>query len=326
MRIAQFIASDGWGGAEKVFVNLCNALAAENEVTALTYDNPAFVRHLDPRVRHVLVPCTSRHNPSVYWMLYRFLKPSRFDIVHTHCAKASGIIYALSRFLPLRQVATKHNPRKGEIFEKVRHVTAVSMSAAKTIRQGAPVIYNGIVPVAITPGDEPHAPLRMLAIGRLDPVKGFDHLIEQAACLKMDYRLDIIGDGPQRAALQRQIDEASLSEKVRLVGYCDNIPERMRDADLVIISSHSEGFPLVLVESLFYAKVLVSTPVSDAPALLDAALLAEQEHVAEKIMEVARDFVAYRNLFRAVQQTNRDRFRIETIAKSYVAYYGTLCE
>lgn len=326
MRIAQFIASDGWGGAEKVFVNLCNTLAKEHEVTAFTYDHPAFAQNLDRRVRHLLVPCTSRHNPRVYWALYRFLKTGGFDIVHTHCAKATEIIYRLSRFFPLRQVATKHNPRKGKVFEKVRHVTAVSSSTARTIKQGAPVIYNGIVPVAVTPGDDRHTPFRMLAIGRLDPIKGFDRLIEQTARLKLDFRLEIIGDGPQRGLLQRLIDETHLNDKVGLVGYCDNVPERMRDADLIIISSQSEGFPLVLVESLFYAKVLISTPVSDAPELLDSALLAGQEQLAEKITEVAGDYVTYRARFRAVQEANRARFMIETVAKSYVAYYETLFE
>ncbi|MEI7900327.1 MAG: glycosyltransferase [bacterium] len=325
MKIAQFIASDGWGGAEKVFVNLCNALAQEHEVTALIYDNPVLVRNLDHRVRQILLPHTSRYNPCFFWHLYRLLKTRRFDIVHTHCAKATEIVYQLSRFQPLCQVATKHNPRKGAIFEKVRHVTAVSLSTARTVQRGATVIYNGIVPLAITPGDERHSPISMLAIGRLDPIKGFDHLIEQTARLKLDFRLEIIGDGPQREMLQRQIDEAHLNEKIKLAGYCENIPERMRDADLVIISSHSEGFPLVLAESFFYAKVLISTPVSDVTEILNAALWAEQEHLAEKITEVAGEYVTYRALFRAVQEANRERFRIETVAKSYVAFYGALC-
>lgn len=196
MKIAQFIASNEWGGAEKVFVSLCNELAENHEVTALTYPNPGIVQSLDPRVRQIVIPCTSRYNLRVYWILYQIIRNHAFDVVHTHCAKATRMVHSLGRFLSFLQVATKHNPRKGKVFEKVRHVTAVSAAAVATVKQGAALIYNGIAPVAITPADQRNHPFRILAIGRLDPIKGFDHLVDQAARLEMDFLLEIIGDGP----------------------------------------------------------------------------------------------------------------------------------
>ena len=221
-------------------------------------------------------------------------------------------------------VATKHNPRKGRIFEKVRHVTAVSNTVAKTVKQGATVIYNGIVPVAISPDGNRNDPFRILAIGRLDPIKGFDRLIAQAAGLEINFRLEIIGDGPQREMLQNQIDRAGLNNKVELPGFCDNIPERMSHADLVVISSHSEGFPIVLIESLFYANLLVSTPVGGSTEILDPSLLAGQDRLSEKITDVAGNYKSYRDCFLAVQDVNRNLFMIEAVAKSYVEFYRSV--
>lgn len=326
MKIAQFIASKGWGGAEKAFVHLCNALAEEHHVSAISCENPLIEQSLDPAVRFIRLRRTSRYSPGLYWFLNRHLKSNSYEIFHTHGAKATEIIHRINRILPLRHVATKHNTRKGAVFEKVRYVIAVGAAVAGTIERGAKVIPNGILPQPIRPGEGPHVPFRILAVGRLDPIKGFDRLIDQAGRLEIDYRLEILGDGPERENLQRRIDLGNLGDRIRLVGYCENIPERMSEADLLVISSHSEGFPLVLVESLFYAKVLISTPVGGVPEILDPALLVEPEHLAEKITAAAGDYAAFRRRFRRVQEECRDRFRIETVAKSHLEFYLSIGE
>jgi glycosyltransferase involved in cell wall biosynthesis len=324
MRIAQFIASMGQGGAEKLFRDLSNALAKRHEITVISYDNPFILDQLDPGIRRIVLPKRSRRNPLAYITLYRMLKRECFDIVHTHAAKASGIAFTVRRFLPIRQVATKHNPRKGPVFDKAPHVVAVSGKVAETIGQESTVIYNGILPSDRQPDRQVHSPFTILAIGRLEPLKGFDRLIEQVATIDSDLRLEIVGDGPERGTLQDLIRELGQSERIRLIGFQTDIDERMSRSDLVVISSRSEGFSLIVAEALFHANLLISTPVGIAPEILDENLLVEIDELGGKIRAVMANRQSYRNCFDSVREQYRDRFRIESVVREYEAYYESV--
>ena len=307
-----------------MFVDLCNELAKTTSVTALTYPNPALIERLDPTVQIVTIPSASRYNLRNYWHIYQIVRNGGFDIINTHCAKASEIIYRMHRLLGVPHVATKHNPRKGRVFNKIRHVTAVSIAVANTVRHGATVIYNGITRQPLAPPQPRSGPFRILAVGRLDPIKGFDLLIDQAANIQSDFLLEIAGDGPAADQLRLQIDAAGLTHKIKLLGFCSDIPNLMARSDLVIISSHSEGFPLVLVESLNYAKVLISTPVSDAAKIISPLFLADKSDLVNKAMQIAGDYAAYREQFKTIQDSQRDRFTIAAAAASYLAFYQSV--
>jgi len=325
MKIVQFIASSGWGGAEKIFVLLANTLAKTHIVTVITYDNPVIVSGLDSSIRCIIMPKKSRNNLIVYRKLYRVLSRESFDLAHTHGAKASEIIYQIRRFLLLPQVATKHNSRKGVIFEKVENTISVSLDSANSIHQKTTMIHNGILASPIVLKDEAHTPFRMIALGRLDPIKGFDHLIQQTSQLNINFELKIIGDGPQKKKLQQQVARLGLKNKITLTGYKTNIPELMSQSDLVIVSSLSEGFSLVTAESLFYAKVLLSTKVGISVEILDDHLLTDHNHIAEKITAIASNYAWHRQHFKAIQKQNRNKFMIENVAKSYERVYEQVC-
>ena len=76
-----------------MFVDLCNELAKTTSVTALTYPNPALIERLDPSVQIITIPSASRYNLRNYWHIYQIVRNGGFDIINTHCAKATEIIY-----------------------------------------------------------------------------------------------------------------------------------------------------------------------------------------------------------------------------------------
>lgn len=93
-----------------------------------------------------------------------------------------------------------------------------------------------------------------LAVGRLDPVKGFDRLIEAFADIhsKMpDWQLRIVGEGSEREKLEKMISENGLADCVTLTGMqdSDGVEKEMRRASLFLMSSYSEGLPFVLIEA-----------------------------------------------------------------------------
>ena len=161
----------------------------------------------------------------------------------------------------------------------------------------------------------------LLAVGRLDKIKGFDILIKEVATLDFPFYLNIVGEGDEKEHLEKLIVELGLSEKVTLLGYREDIPFLVAVADLVIISSHSEGFGRVLVETLFYGNLIISTQVGLSMEILPDELLIENFEIAKKIVEVYNNREHYNRLFRQLKKMHTKAFLLENITKEYTDYY-----
>ena len=94
---------------------------------------------------------------------------------------------------------------------------------------------------------------RVIAVGRLDYQKSFDRLIqvwEKVHQQMPDWRLDIFGQGEWQEMLQGMIDERGLQETVKLNGPTKNIGQEYSESSMIVMSSHYEGFPMVLIEAM----------------------------------------------------------------------------
>jgi glycosyltransferase involved in cell wall biosynthesis len=115
----------------------------------------------------------------------------------------------------------------------------VEQVAAEAEKGGSP--YGG--------GAGPH----LLGAGRLEAQKGFDLLIDAFARLAgrlPDAQLWILGEGPERGALEARVSERGLDGRVHLVGHVANPHRWMRHADVFALSSRWEGLPNALLEAL----------------------------------------------------------------------------
>lgn len=103
--------------------------------------------------------------------------------------------------------------------------------------------------------------LRLLTTGRLVPTKGFGDLVEAAARLsdRFAFTVAIAGDGPQRAALERQAAALGITDRVEFLGWVADLRDEMRRADLFVFPSHYEGFPNSVLEAMAAARPVVSS-------------------------------------------------------------------
>lgn len=113
----------------------------------------------------------------------------------------------------------------------------------------------------------------LLAVGRLQPVKNHIFLLQACFLLRecgVQFQCLIVGEGPERRKLEFLIHELRISDVVTLVGHVPRGEiDRYYDlADLVVLTSHSEGVPLVLMEAMARGKIVLAPAITGIPELV----------------------------------------------------------
>jgi colanic acid/amylovoran biosynthesis glycosyltransferase len=132
--------------------------------------------------------------------------------------------------------------------------------------------------MGVDPGDSHvkvtrNGPLTMLAVGRLHPVKDHAFLVRACRVLKdrgVSFVCLIAGDGPERASIEVLIRELQLQSEINLLGHLSRqqIDAQYVSADLVVLTSRSEGIPLVLMEAMARGKPVLAPAITGIPELV----------------------------------------------------------
>jgi glycosyltransferase involved in cell wall biosynthesis len=104
-------------------------------------------------------------------------------------------------------------------------------------------------------------------------VKNHAFLIKACSLLKergLDFICLIAGEGPEKANLQRQIEISDLKREVKLLGHVshETLEQLYPIVDLVILTSHSEGIPLTLMEAMVCERVVLAPGITGIPELV----------------------------------------------------------
>ena len=148
-----------------------------------------------------------------------------------------------------------------------------AVDAAKVVvaRLGVEVSERDAIPV---PRPKTRAdPFRLLAVGRLHAVK--DHAFLVRACAKLqdldvDFECSIAGEGTEHRNLEALIRNCSLEKRVTLLGHVAREPmNALYDrTDVVVLTSRSEGIPLVLMEAMARGKIVLAPAITGIPELV----------------------------------------------------------
>ncbi len=109
----------------------------------------------------------------------------------------------------------------------------------------------------------PHDAPFLLWVGRLDPIKGLDELIEGFAAIAQDTRSHLLlaGEGDYRPHVTAQISRHRLCQRVHLLGSRDDVPSLLAAADVFVFPSRTEGMPNALLEAMASGCGIVATDV-----------------------------------------------------------------
>ena len=304
MRLLIFIYSMGNGGAERVTVNLANYWVARGwEITIVTMAPLSLnFYELNLKVRSISLGIAKDsgnimmgvwNNISRVLVLRKALRQIRPDIALGMMSTANILLALAAWNLPaLRTIGAEHNhpPQQpmGYLWEILRSktygllnaVTALTVEGQNWIKDKTNAKKVLVIPNPVTwplLGKEPRISLSafcqkerhvILAVGRLIQLKGFNQLIEafsKLACKHSDWDLVIVGEGPMRAMLERQVRELGLQSRIFLPGRAGNVNECYERADLFVMSSHTEGCPNTLIEAMSFGLAAVSFDCDTGP-------------------------------------------------------------
>jgi glycosyltransferase involved in cell wall biosynthesis len=182
--------------------------------------------------------------------------------------KLSSVLRRDDRPLLLRWRALRS---KAKLLSKADAVVALSPALANEANQLLGPLPLSIIedPIfAREDGRPPHAtdPRNgLIAAGRLAPAKDFGLAVEALACSKdRGLTLTILGEGPDRAALERQVERAGLTGRVTLPGNVPDIKPWLQSGRAFILSSRYEGYPAVAVEALSQGTPVIATNCTPA--------------------------------------------------------------
>ncbi|MDP4985709.1 MAG: glycosyltransferase [Pseudoalteromonas tunicata] len=151
-----------------------------------------------------------------------------------------------------------------------KYFPAVDLNCCQVIPLGVPA------KLSVSPQtNQVQQPLEILSVGRLSIHKAQHLLIEACSLLQKNnikFNCTIIGEGPERQALTQLIEQYSLAEHVQLVGakFHHEVLASYANADVFVLSSITEGMPLVLMEAMQNGVLVIAPDIAGIPELLDA--------------------------------------------------------
>lgn len=216
------------------------------------------------------------------------------EVVHAHVFLAGLPSLALSRRAGAALVVSEHwsRLRRGElsilarrtarsVYRRADLVCPASRDLARFIGglgvgTAIRTVPNSVDTDLFSPSARPRHPgaPRLLTVGGLVPVKGHRLLLEAFERLRFDHgdaRLDLVGDGPLRGALERHAGERGLAAAVTFHGQAppERVAQMMREADVFVIASEFESAPHVLLEAMASGLPSVATDVGGVSEIVD---------------------------------------------------------
>ena len=275
MKIAHYVLSSTFAGIEQHVQELADIQGSENEIVVIC--NQSISRHYK-NIEVKVVKNISRRSIFGILSLVLVLRNIRPDIVHSHGSKTTSIINSVRRLIKLKHVASVHGIKsKTKLYNKAHRVIAGSQKIQDSLMTESSLIENWWHPSL--PERIDNTAEYVLAIGRLEPVKGFDLLIE--SWVNVNKKLLIVGDGPEHSKLKSLIDKHGLADFITITPSVskEGLIEYYQKASLLIVSSRREGGPRVALEALYLHIPVISTNVGHMNQILPQELLAEPDNL-----------------------------------------------
>ncbi len=334
--------------------------------------NNKFIEQLENRkIPHTVFWMKKTLDIDNIFRIIKFIKKNRVDIIHTHGYRSDIIGFLAAKGAGIPIVSTIHgfvpSSRKLRIYQKCdvfflkffNELIPVSNQLRMTliksgIDSGKITLLHNAVDVEIRhektggPGLLNQDALNIVkergdfmigVVGRLSPEKDIPNFLNAASILVKKFKhlkFIVVGEGPEKENLINLASEPGLKDKVQFTGFVNNIDMVYPLLDLLVISSRTEGVPLVMLEAMKHCVPVVASDVGGIGEVIenkkDGLLVppADSEELAKNIEHFVTDSAFYEIVCSRARKKIETRFNsniwINKIEKIYLDHVVGGCQ
>ncbi len=361
MKILHIISSGGMYGAEAVILNLSRTLNETGHSSMLgVFANAKNVNlqlhetAIAEGIESHIIPCSGQIDHGTITRLRELAIQTNADIVHAHGFKADIYsFFALHHFLiPL--VSTCHNWTDTDLAVSIygaidrfilrRYASVIAVSEAvknRLVKAGVReenihIIKNGI---DVRPFRNASPSLRGIGaedapaigfVGRLSKEKGADVFLRIASRVVAeipDAKFVLVGEGPEREALESLTDELGIGKSIFLAGRRSDMPSVYASFDLMVLSSRDEGLPMAVLEGMASGVAFVAMAVGDVPKIIEHEISGvltssgDVDSLASRVVSLLRNAPERQRLAEGGRRRVQEEFSAERMAANYMDVY-----
>lgn len=362
MRLTAFTDSDQVGGAEISLANLLGALDPGIQISVMGTDEAVVRRIASARgdASTILVPSINGvRDLRAMQATRRALKADQCDILHLSLSTPWACRYAILaaasipriKSVAVEQLVMPLPTRRVRFLKRWSSKTlaahiAVGRASARDLEEDADLprgsistIHNG-VPIPRNAQEKPPQSKteqtntlsdrkQLVTLARLDHVKGLDLLQDALVNLPNVYAV-VVGEGPERSALEKRSIELGLNKRFTLMGWSDDARSILDDADLFVLPSRAEGLPLSICEAMFAQLAVVACDVGSVREVVEhgvTGLLVPADDASalrDAIASLLADEPLRRSMGSAGLAVAAAEFTAEAMARKYEAIYSEI--
>lgn len=287
--------------------------------------------------------------PIMTWKIARFLKAEDIEIMVCNLNKDVRVAGLAARIVGKPVVIARHGIQlagnKWKHKVTLTNLTDGILTNSITIKKAyegygwfkpdhVKVIYNGIADksgvVAHDFSKDYPGKKVILSAGRLSDQKGFDDLITAFATVshkRDDLVLVIAGKGKLEDELKAHARNLGVEEKVKFLGFIENVDPLMKGCDLFVLSSLFEGMPNVVMEAMAVGKPVIATDVNGARELMndgETGIIVPAKNpdiLAQKILELLGNPEQMAAFGKAGEARVKSEFTIPAMVRQLETYF-----
>lgn len=303
MKVLHLNAGNETGGGMYHILSLLNELDREQFVLGVFEKGKLLEKAQTLGIKTVVFKQRNRFDCFVIKQLIEFIRHNNIEIVHTHGPRANFIAYLMGKWIRFHWVITLHSdPRddflgkglKGKLYQslnikvmrKADHLLAISnrfkeilielnydQSKITSILNGIDFKLNINNPYSRTDFQLSETDFVIMMVARLERVKGHQIVFQALSEIIKNHNhrnvhLLLIGDGSLKKNLQRKVHKQQLDQHVHFLGYREDVDRIYSIANIVLLASFSESFPLVLLEAARAGVPIISSDVGGVQRLV----------------------------------------------------------
>lgn len=354
MRILHVITSLRTGGAEKLIADTVPLYISRGiETEVLVFDGVETQLKCQLREKgikiHELGVGGSVYSPLKIFRLIPFLR--KYDIVHTHNTAPQLFAAIAKAFSSANLVTTEHNtynrrrgwkwykPIDSWMYSQYKSIICISLGTAENLKSHVQIkcpvvtINNGIKTKDYVQGcalSHEQLGMRKKSVV-ITMVAGFrgqkDHqtVIRAMSLLSDEYELLLVGDGEEKLNCEEMAKELDVESRVHFLGVRSDVAAILKTSDIVVVSSHWEGFGLVAVEGMAAGKPVIASDVEGLSEVVSGAGVlfphGDYNSLAKEIKKLANDKDYYSTIANRCSQ-RAQQYDISKMVDGYIKVYN----